>query len=277
MDRARCPTCTKIVTVAGESSPIKGRLLRHRRGVVDQMAGDGMCPSGGQHRARIADLIHPCVDCAALPPLVSDDEYDQAPGVTTARPPRPRPTSGRPPRCTTHRKELRAAQRERAADTQRTRRFGITRAQFEALVAVQGAACACGVDHASSRRRPSVDHDHARQAQCIAAGRHGPETCCTWCVRGILGDQCNRVVIARYTPAQLRALADYQERPTAQRLGWWDFPLTEHDPDLFERTDMPTETDAERMTRLDNVNRPWTAQEAAEAAELRAAGADRDR
>lgn len=157
---------------------------------------------------------HACVDCKVADP----------------QPPKPRPAPHGGPRsrrCATHWRVHRAAKRERAADTLRTKRYGITAAQYRELVAAQGGACACGRVHGTTRRngspikRLATDHDHRRQAECVAAGRHDDTTCCELCVRGALGGLCNTEIVGRFTPEQLESLAAYMRRPTAQRLGWW--------------------------------------------------------
>jgi hypothetical protein len=214
--KASCPHCGKVVEVAGPSSAIAGRLLRHR-----QPCAGRMCPLGGTHRALKRELVHPCARCAELPPADDADRLGLVQRET--RPPEPRPvTGGRLELCATHRREHTAALKTGAADRQRTRRFGLTRADWHDLIAAQGGGCACGLTHATSKRRLAADHDHDREAECVRLGRHPAGQACKHCVRGALGTQCNQVVIGRFTSDQLRRLADYQDHPTAQRLGWWD-------------------------------------------------------
>lgn len=213
MTKASCPGCGKVVAVAGPSSDIAGRLLRHR-----EPGAGRMCPRGGKHRALKRELIHPCARCAELPELGAVPWSPQ-----WWRPEVPRPvTGGTLKLCATHRREHVAALKTGAADRQRTRRFGVTRAEWHDLIAAQGGGCACGLPHATSKRRLVADHDHDREAECVRLGRHPAGRACTHCVRGALGTQCNQVVVGRFTSAQLRNLADYQDHPTAERLGWWD-------------------------------------------------------
>jgi hypothetical protein len=71
------------------------------------------------------------------------------------------------------------------------RRYGITGADFDAMVEVQGGTCAV-----CDQKPEHVDHDHK-----------------TGKVRGLLCYTCNRFILGRYaTPAKLRAAADYLER-----------------------------------------------------------------
>lgn len=236
MTKASCPGCAKVVAVAGPSSPIAGKLMRHHQ------PGGGMCPWGGKHKARKRELVHPCAWCAELPLADAQPRTVEELAAGTWRPPEPRPaTGGTLKLCATHRREHQRALKAGARDRYRTKQYGLTPERWRQLVAAQGGACACGLTHSKSRGTNgsqakdaavlAVDHSHARQAECVAAGRHGPETACEHCVRGALGRQCNQVILGRFTSAQLRALADYQDNPTAQRLGWWDESENDDDND----------------------------------------------
>jgi hypothetical protein len=210
--KAVCPTCTKVVVVAGDSSPIAGRLVRHR-----SPAG-GMCGAGGVHKARICDLAPPCVDCAALPALppngATGAEWNQE-----LRPPRPRAATGRPPRCfahkRTHQKALRAARNGRA----RERARGFPEVDRAALWTAQGEACGiCGVPLNVERKAPELDHDHDRAAE----HDHAPDQVCRACVRGLLCRTCNLHVVGRLTRVALMRALRWHEINTAVDLGWWD-------------------------------------------------------
>jgi recombination endonuclease VII len=225
--KAQCPDCGKVLPV----SPA-GYFPRHRRPT------SGTCVAGpASLKVRKRDLVHDCKRCRALEPApvgVSRDWLATHGADPDAyRPPVPRPLKARG-YCASHLRDVQAEERERARDQRRAKHYGLTPERFAELVAAQGGACACGFTHARSRTRDSsaagaamalaVDHDHARQAQCVVAGRHGPETACEHCVRGALGRRCNREIIGRFTSTQLRRLADYMDDPTAKRLGWWDDP-----------------------------------------------------
>jgi hypothetical protein len=229
--KASCPGCGKVVEVAGASSAIAGRLLRHH-----QPGAGKMCPLGGKHKALKRELIHPCARCAELPTL-GEVERDR-PGLgpaTEIRPEVPRPvTGGTLKLCATHRREHTAARKAVKADGQRKHRFGVTKDDWLQLIAAQGGGCACGLTHAKSRRGLAADHDHDREAECVRLGRHSAGQACKRCVRGGAGDQCNRTILGRFTSDQLRRLADYMDNPTAQRLGWWDDPTDDNTDDDTE-------------------------------------------
>lgn len=227
--RATCPTCGKVCRIASAGSPAAGLFLQHR----PQGAAKGWCASGGT-RVRARDLVHGCKRCQALPVLPALPggyealEHLPADGDPEKyRPATPRPVKARG-YCASHLREVVAAERERGRDQYRERNYGLTPARFRELVDAQDGTCACGSTHARSRTAKTaqlalaVDHHHGRQAECVAAGRHGPETCCEHCVRGALGRRCNTEIVGRFTADQLRNLADYMDHPTAELLGWWD-------------------------------------------------------
>lgn len=239
MIRALCPTCTKVVAVAGPTSAIAGRLVRHR---TPAGAALGMCAAGGVHKARKRDLIHPCARCAELPALADVEFNEFGTPAGPWRPDIPRPTSGsRPPLCSSHRREHTAALKTSAADRRRQDRYGITAQEFAELKDAQGGGCACGLLHEHSDRGLATDHDHAREAECVRLGRHPAGQACKFCVRGAAGTQCNAVVLGRFTPTQLENLAAYMRHPTAERLGWWRTrrtPFTD-DSTTDDRSDRP--------------------------------------
>lgn len=68
-------------------------------------------------------------------------------------------------------------------DTAIRKRYGITREQYDALLAHQGGVCAgCGASECPSGRSFAVDHDHSH-----CPGRAG----CPECIRGLLCTGCN--------------------------------------------------------------------------------------
>jgi hypothetical protein len=85
------------------------------------------------------------------------------------------------------------------------RNYGITLDRYEAMLDAQGGACAiCG---AVPDEGPSlhVDHDHA----CCP----GRKKSCGGCVRGLLCEDCNRVLgMFRDDPARFRSAIDYLAR-----------------------------------------------------------------
>lgn len=79
--------------------------------------------------------------------------------------------------------------------------YGITLAEYEAMLTNQDGGCAiCGGVNASGRNL-YVDHDHA----CCPSG-----TSCGQCVRALLCDPCNRSIgLMRDDPGRLEAAAAY--------------------------------------------------------------------
>ena len=77
--------------------------------------------------------------------------------------------------------------------------YGITRAEWEWLLASQNGKCAlCG---GTDTKRLSVDHDHT----CHPGGR-----ACKQCIRGMLCDICNRLIgLAETRPLVRARFADY--------------------------------------------------------------------
>ena len=92
--------------------------------------------------------------------------------------------------------------RARASDYMRAYLYGITPAQYDAMLEAQGHACAsCFSDEWGGKTGvPHVDHDHA-----------------TGEVRGLLCSGCNHAIgHAKDDPARLRQMADYLERALAR-------------------------------------------------------------
>jgi hypothetical protein len=80
-----------------------------------------------------------------------------------------------------------------------SRLYGMTDADFSAMLADQGGGCAINPQHDMGGSNWHIDHDHD-------TGR----------VRGVLCKHCNTALgYARDDPATLRALADYLERALA--------------------------------------------------------------
>jgi hypothetical protein len=219
IDRAVCPggatgPCGKVVNVTLAST-----FSNHRRPT------GGNCSVGVLDRVRIADRVHPCVDCAALPvgPGVLVDVggvKPHGPDGPEYRPTRPRAATGRPPRCFRHKRDheerLKAARRAR--DRERGR--GITEADRDLLWTAQGEACACcGRRLNVAKRAPTLDHDHARAAE----HDHPDDQACRRCARGLLCQTCNRKVIGddRREPTSLAGRYVAGDHPAA-RLGWWN-------------------------------------------------------
>lgn len=80
---------------------------------------------------------------------------------------------------------------------------GLSRAEVDAIVTVQGGCAVCGsTEHRG--RNWVVDHDH----RCCPGSYH-----CGQCFRGVLCSHCNAALgFAKDSPDVLRALADYLDR-----------------------------------------------------------------
>jgi len=209
---ATCPSCTKRV----EPVEVGGRFPVH------------YVPGTPRRRCqptptivRRYHLVHPCITCAALPERPADWSLMNA-DATEWRPETPRPldpeSGPRLPECVTHRRARLAAQKARRRASARVRDRGVAEEDRDELWAAQGSACICGRALTSTGKAPTLDHDHRR-----AAGHdHDTVKACRRCARGALCDTCNRILVGRYSPTQLRMVARYMEHPTAELLGWWD-------------------------------------------------------
>lgn len=95
------------------------------------------------------------------------------------------------------------------------RKYGITLEQYDWLAEQQGQVCAlCGQPEVQRRRQDrhgivrvvdylGVDHDHSCE-------RHVPDKACVWCIRGLLCDDCNRLLgFAESKPAVAARFVDY--------------------------------------------------------------------
>lgn len=208
--RAICPSCTKALVVDGAGagwprhfSPGRIRVRCYPATVV-----------------RRAHLVHPCITCAALPDPAGLMTLPE--GFTEWRPQHPRAidpkSSPRLPECASHRRDRIEAQKARRRAANRVRSRGVSEDDRDELWAAQGGACICGRQLTSTGKAPTLDHDHARaKALC----EHDPAKACRRCARGSLCDTCNRILVGRYSPTQLRMVARYIEHPTAELLGWW--------------------------------------------------------
>lgn len=130
-----------------------------------------------------------CKDCAAA-------------GITTRRPLATKPdgTLQPGPRCATHHRAARKAAKKRTAARRVENTYGITDAEYVAILEHQGGHCAvCGKARGITRRL-CVDHDHQ-----------------TGAVRGLLCDPCNRIVIGRYSIEALSRAIAYLVAPPAPR------------------------------------------------------------
>lgn len=113
------------------------------------------------------------------------------------------------PRCTTHHRAKRNADRLRAAGQRVEKTFGISPELYEAILEAQGGGCGwCGRKPRKGGRRLAVDHDHA----CCA----GPVSCGK-CVRGALCWSCNKSLQhLGDDPERVERGADYLRNPPAK-------------------------------------------------------------
>lgn len=117
---------------------------------------------------------------------------------------------GRPDNLQTRCRECKSrnyyANKEKVRDSMREQRFGLTRAEFDAMLEAQGGACAiCKSDTPGPNTHWHVDHDH----DCCPSSNKT----CGKCVRGLLCRWCNHMLgSGRDNPDILRAGIDYLGR-----------------------------------------------------------------
>ena len=114
---------------------------------------------------------------------------------------RPAPHPG--PRCATHHRAIRVERRTAAHGRYVEITYGITEAQYEAILKVQNGRCYICQRATGARRRLAVDHNHA-----------------TGEVRGALCKPCNRDVLGhlRDDVGALQRAIDYLTNPPARRV-----------------------------------------------------------
>jgi len=107
------------------------------------------------------------------------------------------------PRCATHNRAFRAAQKARQHDAMVQRVYGLEPGEYARLLAAQGGRCAVTGCRATGKTKMlAVDHDHK-----------------TGEVRGILCGPHNRLIgYNRDNPEAFRSLAAYLEDPPARRV-----------------------------------------------------------
>jgi hypothetical protein len=103
------------------------------------------------------------------------------------------------------------AQHLNYARTTNLRRYNLTMADFEQLLAEQGGKCAvCRCDEPGGQGKWHVDHDHS----CCSSRKIS----CGKCIRGLLCSRCNiGIGNLRDDPAVIRAAADYLDAHAARR------------------------------------------------------------
>lgn len=131
---------------------------------------------------------HQCIDCLKLPP---ED-----------RPRQPRPVSGTPKRCHTHRNAFEVRQRKQARGRAIERTYGISAEDAHALLLLQGGRCWICRKATGASKSLAVDHDHE-----------------TGEVRGRLCSTCNQFIGRQLgdDPAAAQRMVDYLSGDTPYR------------------------------------------------------------
>lgn len=93
--------------------------------------------------ADVVDALRPCKDCL--------------PGSK-----RPAPHPG--PRCTTHHRAFKKAQKARNHDAAVVRTYGLAPGEYDRIYAAQGGVCAICLRSTGATKRLAVDHNHATGA-----------------------------------------------------------------------------------------------------------------
>lgn len=161
---------------------------------------------------------HLCVDCLALPEIPKGKVVPREQVRELYRPKAPaKIVSGntkRSWRCTYHTRAKKARDKERARFATVARTYGLTPAQYVALLVYQNYLCAvCKVANGKTKAL-AVDHDH----RLAKLHPHDEKKACVDCVRGLLCSVCNQILIGRYNKAQLQNAIDYKEEPPFVRM-----------------------------------------------------------
>ena len=135
-----------------------------------------------------------CKDCVAQ-------------GITTRR---PTPHPG--PRCATHWRAVTKQRKQIAHHRHVEKTYGITSEEYALLFDGQGGLCFICKRSRGLSRRLAVDHDHNKGCG------HDPKVGCRQCVRALLCQQCNTVVVGRYDEDALLRAVDVLRNPPAQRI-----------------------------------------------------------
>lgn len=133
---------------------------------------------------------HQCKDCKLDPPA------------------RPRPCPHAGPRCATHHRLFRRAQKIRERNRNAVTNFGLGEGEYDALKAAQGGRCYICQRATGRARALAVDHDH----DCCPGQRS-----CGSCVRALLCSPCN-VQLGRWNLAMLARAARVLAYHPAQRI-----------------------------------------------------------
>jgi hypothetical protein len=97
-----------------------------------------------------------------------------------------RPATPPGPRCTTHHREKKKADKERAHGRHVEKTYGISKELYDELYRLQGGKCYVCQISTGKTKRLAVDHDH----RCCP----GPKSCGK-CVRGLACGHCNHDIL----------------------------------------------------------------------------------
>lgn len=158
-----------------------------------------------------------CKDCLAA-------------GIKTAR---PAPYTG--PRCTTHARAKKKADRRRAHGLYVERTYGLPAEKYWKLYDAQGGKCFICRRATGAARHLAVDHDHACCPELPACGK---------CVRFLGCGPCNSLLAhVRDDPLVLLRAIEVLVWPPAQRhAGWYEWP--------------PVMTTVDQLVRLLETSQP---------------------
>jgi len=107
-----------------------------------------------------------------------------------------RPTPHPGPRCTTHHRAFRKAQKARNHERMVKKTYGLAAGEYDRRYSEQGGVCAICQRATGKTKRLAVDHDHE-----------------TGAVRGLLCGPCNKMVgYFRNSPEAFRRAAYYLEK-----------------------------------------------------------------
>lgn len=128
-------------------------------------------------------------------------------GITTSR---PSPEPG--PRCVSHWRAITKRRKAIAHQRHVEKTYGITAEEYAALVEGQGGLCFVCRRSRGLSRRLAVDHDHLKGCG------HDPKTGCRRCIRALLCQQCNTIVVGRYSTESLMRAIEVLNDPPAQKI-----------------------------------------------------------
>lgn len=126
-----------------------------------------------------------------------------------------RPAKYPGPRCATHDRIRRKANKDKSRDSYLKRTYNISEVEFEEVRASQGGTCfICGpiTGRNGTSKKLSVDHDH----KCCNGSKS-----CGRCVRALLCTNCNRNILGHLrddVDALMRAVQVIREHPAQEVL-----------------------------------------------------------